>query len=84
MFAAIDTAMGAAVTSVLSPEELCFTIEAKVNYIAAVTGGSLTVEAEVVHKGGRVAVLEGRARTEDGRLAALMTASFVIGRRERV
>jgi len=78
LFAAMDTSMGGALTSVLDEGELCATVEAKIHYLLPVTGGTVVAESEVVHKGGRMAVLESRARTEAGRLAALMTGTFFI------
>jgi len=58
LFAAMDTAMGGAVTSLLGDGETCATVEAKINYLAPVTGGRLTATATVIQKGGRVAVVE--------------------------
>lgn len=78
LFAAMDTAMGGAVTSLLGDGETCATVEAKINYLAPVTRGRLTATATVVQKGGRVAVVEARATTEDGRLAGVMMGTFII------
>ncbi len=78
LFAAMDTAMGGAVTSLLGEGETCATVEAKINYLAPVTSGRLTATATVVQKGGRVAVVEARATTEDGRLAGVMMGTFII------
>jgi acyl-CoA thioesterase len=78
LFAAMDTAMGGAVTSVLTEGETCTTVEAKVNYLGAVRSGRLTATATVVQKGSRIAVVEARATSDDGRLAGLMTGTFMI------
>jgi len=83
LFAAMDTAMGGAVTSLLGDGETCATIEAKINYLAPVTGGRLTATATVIQKGGRVVVAEARATTEDGRLAGVMIGTFIILRGEQ-
>ena len=82
LFAAMDTAMGGALTSLLADGETCATVEAKINYLAPVVRGCLTAEATIVHKGGRVAVVEARATTEDGRPAAVMLGTFIIQRRQ--
>lgn len=81
LFAAMDTAMGGAVTSVLAEDEVCATIEAKINYLSPVTEGKLTATATVVQKGGRIAVAEARATGDSGRLAAVMTGTFIVQRR---
>ncbi len=78
LFSALDTAMGGALMPLLKPGERCTTLEAKINFLSSVGEGPVLAEAEVVHKGSRVAVLEGRARTEDGRLIALMIGTFYI------
>jgi acyl-CoA thioesterase len=78
LFAAMDTAMGGAVTSLLETGETCSTVEAKINYLSAVRGGRLRAEASVIQKGGRVAVAEAKATDESGRLAAIATGTFMI------
>ncbi|HXH20798.1 MAG TPA: PaaI family thioesterase [Dehalococcoidia bacterium] len=78
LFAAMDTAMGGAVTSLLNKGEICATVEAKINYLSAVRGGKLRAEARVVQKGGRIAVAQATATAEDGRLAGLMTGTFMV------
>jgi len=78
LFAALDTAMGGAVTTLLTEGETCATVEAKINYLAPVTRGRLRAEATVVQKGGRVAVAEARATTDDGRLAGMMVGTFIV------
>ncbi|HEY8492031.1 MAG TPA: PaaI family thioesterase, partial [Dehalococcoidia bacterium] len=80
LFSAMDTAMGGALTSVLEAGERCATMEAKVNYLAPVVSDSLSVEAHVLHRGRRTAVLESRATAADGRLAALALGTFTVGR----
>jgi acyl-CoA thioesterase len=78
LFAAMDTAMGGAVTSLLAEGETCATVEAKINYLTAVREGRLRAEANVIQKGSRVAVVEAKASDENGRLAAIATGTFMI------
>jgi len=78
LFAALDTAMGGAVTSVLAEGETCATVEAKINYLAPVTEGKIVATGKVVQKGRSLAVAEARAVSENGRLLAVMTGTFMV------
>jgi len=73
-----DTAMGAALTSRLEPDERCLTVEIKINYLTAATDGDLVCEAAVVERSRRLGVLEGRVHDGEGRLVALTTGTFFI------
>lgn len=73
-----DYAMGGALTSQLDAGARCATLEVKINYVAAVSGGRLRAEASVVHRGHRVAVLEARVTDDTGRLVAVGLGSFAI------
>ncbi len=55
-----DTGMGAAVYPGLEKNELCATIEIKINYIRAVNTGILTCDSKVLHKGKKTAVIESK------------------------
>lgn len=81
IYALADTAMGAAVTSRLSDDERCATLEIKINYLAPATSGRLTAESVVVGRSRRIAVVEARVRDADGGLVALATGSFYVSRR---
>lgn len=80
LYAMADTAMGAALYTRLQEEEACATIEMKINYLAAVTEGTLTCDARVIHKGKRIAVLESEIMN-DGRLVAKAMGTFSIFKR---
>lgn len=77
LYTMADQGMGAAVYSVLEPEESCATIEVKMAFIAAAREGELTCETRLISRGRRVAFLESDV-TNDGRLVAKATGSFAI------
>ena len=58
LYSMADTGMGGALYPHLEEDELCATIELKINYFAAVSSGTLTCKTKVVHKGKRIATLE--------------------------
>ena len=82
VYSLVDYAMGGALTSRLEPGERCATLEVKINYLAPVSGGELTAQAEVVSRTRRIGVLEARVSSDGGLLVALATGSFYIQRRE--
>ena len=59
-FALADTGMGAALYPSLAAGQICATIEIKINYFKAVTGGELVCRTEVINRGKTVANLESR------------------------
>ncbi len=78
VYTLVDYAMGGAVTSALDSGERCSTLEVKINYLAAATGGELVAEANILNRTRRIAVLEGRVRDETGRLLAIATGTYYI------
>ena len=72
-----DTAMGAALYSVLGPEERCATIEIKIAYFRPVTEGELVCRGRIVHRGRNTASLEA-SLTVAGALVANATGTFAI------
>ena len=72
-----DTAMGGAVTSLLPDDFWCATLEIKFNYHARVVEGRLTCEAEVLHRGKRVANIDARLYQE-GKLVSSANGNFAI------
>ena len=81
-----DTGMGAALYSYLNEGELCATIEIKIVYFAQVTSGALVCETKVIHRGGRIAVLESEIANGDERVAkAIGTFSiYSVKRHDRI
>ena len=72
-----DTAMGGALTSLLDADRWCATLEIKFNYHVRVGEGRLTCEAEVLHRGKRVANIDARLY-QDGRLVSSANGNFAI------
>lgn len=72
-----DTAMGGALTSLLPGDQWCATLEIKFNYHVRVVEGRLTCNAEVLHRGKRVANIDARL-FQDDRLVASANGNFAI------
>jgi acyl-CoA thioesterase len=79
IYALADTTMGAALWTVLTEGETIATISANVDYLAAVTDGTLSCEAEVVRRGKRTAFTRALIRNERDELVAQVTAAFHVG-----
>lgn len=77
-FALMDTAMGAAVMSVIPNGSNCATIEIQIRFHRPVRAGALTAEATVLTAGHRVVHLQARTVDSDGRLVASATGSFAV------
>ncbi len=75
IFSLLDSAMGAAVYARLDAHESTATIECKINYTRAVTGGVLECRAKVMHAGTRTMVVDGEV-WQDGALAAKCLGTF--------
>jgi len=58
IYAMSDTGMGGALYSSLEPDQLCATIEIKINYFKAVASGTLICDTKIVHRGKRTAAME--------------------------
>lgn len=76
-FALADTGMGAALASVLSENEICMTIEIKINYFKAARQGKLHSETELIHRGKTLANLQSRLFCGE-KLVAQANGSFAI------
>jgi len=77
-FTLMDTAMGAAVMTVVTEGSTCATIELHTRFHRGVSTGTLTAEATVMTAGKRIVQLEARTLDEDGRLVASATGSFAV------
>lgn len=77
-FALMDTAMGAAVMSVIDEDATCATIEIHARYHRAVASGLIAAEATVMTAGRRIIHLEARTMDADGNLVASATGSFAV------
>ncbi|MGI9609933.1 MAG: PaaI family thioesterase [Acidimicrobiia bacterium] len=77
-FALMDTAMGAAVMTVIDDGCSCATIEIHTRFHRAASSGSLTAQASVMSAGRRVVHLEARTVDDEGQLIASATGSFAV------
>jgi acyl-CoA thioesterase len=77
-FALMDTAMGAAVVSVLDDDKMCATIEIHTRFHRGASAGTLTAEATVLTAGRRVVHLQARTLDDAGKLVASATGSFAV------
>ena len=76
----LDSAMGATVHSTLAAGEAYTTLEMKVNAVKMVVPavGEMKAEGKIIHRGNRVATVEGRLVSEDGTLYAHATSTCMI------
>ena len=74
----VDSAMGVAVTHVLSEGEFCSTIDVTISYLASVRDGTLVVDANIVKLGRNIAFVEAKVTDEKGKLVATATGSMFI------
>jgi acyl-CoA thioesterase len=78
LYALADTGMGGALSSVLDDDQICSTIEIKINYFRPARAGKLRCETRVVYKGNRTGALESEIFDAGGRLLARATGTFMI------
>ncbi|MEM9711151.1 MAG: PaaI family thioesterase [Actinomycetota bacterium] len=78
VFTLVDTAMGAAASSVLDDGRFCATSDLQIRYLRPAFGGSLAATAEVVNAGSRLVTVEGRVTDGDDRLIATATGAFAV------
>lgn len=77
-FTLMDTAMGAAVMTVVDEGVFCATIEMHTRFHRGAASGSLTAEATVLNAGRRIIHLEARTLDSQQRLVASATSSFAV------
>lgn len=78
----LDSAMGGLVHHILPPDKAAVTTEIKINYVAPGVGKELSCISNVIHKGNKTVVTEGKVFRDDGTLIAHSTASFFIINRQ--
>lgn len=78
LYALADTGMGGALTSVLSPDELCTTIEIKINYLRPWRRGVLACDTRVLSRGRTTAVLQSDLFDAEQRHLATALGTFAI------
>ena len=74
----LDSAMGGLVHHILPPDKTVVTSEIKINYVAPGVGKELICTTNIIHKGNKTVVTEGKVYRDDGTLIAHSTASFFI------
>lgn len=78
VYTMVDYSMGGATMAALAQDEICATIEIKINYLASVRGGSVTCATEIVKQGRKVVFLESRVTDDAGKLVATASGSFAV------
>jgi len=76
--AMLDSAMGAALSTVLLKGETPPTLEMKINFIQPAKVGSIAGNGRVLHRGRSVVFVEGELRDESGTLLATGTSTNLI------
>jgi len=76
----LDTAMTAAVMTLLAPGKACSTLELKVNFVRPVSSrtGPVTAKANLIHAGKQIATVEGRLFDKNKKLYAHATSTCLI------
>ena len=77
LYSMADTGMGAAAYSSLGKNELCATIEIKINYFKAVKTGNLTCNTRVIHQGKKIVTMDSEI-LNDGQLVAKAIGTYSI------
>ena len=77
-FTLMDTAMGAAVMTVLDDGSLCATVEIHTRFHRGAASGVLVAEATVLTAGRTIVHLQARTHDDTGHLVASATGSFAV------
>ncbi|MHA1234765.1 MAG: PaaI family thioesterase [Promethearchaeota archaeon] len=77
LYSMADTGMGAAAYTTLSKNELCATIEIKINYFKATRSGVLICNTEVLHQGKKIVTMESEI-LNDGQIVAKALGTYSI------
>lgn len=77
VYAMADTTMGATLHQGMADDEICATIEIKINYYKPVFGGKLTCESTLINRGKRIANVEASVYN-DGTLVSKANGNFAI------
>lgn len=75
----LDMALGGALVSILPKEEWCATTQLSISFISAARPGEkITAHGNVVKRGRNVAHLDGKIKTDSGRVIATATGTWAI------
>ena len=77
LYSMADTGMGAAAYTNLAKNELCATIEIKINYFKATREGVLTCNTNVIHEGKKIVTMESEI-SNDGQIVAKAMGTYSI------
>ena len=77
LYSMADTGMGAAAYSSLGKNELCATIEIKINYFKATKAGVLTCNTKVIHQGKKIVTMDSEI-LNDGQIVAKAIGTYSI------
>ncbi len=78
LYALADTAMGGALSGTLAEDQVCTTIEIKINYFRPWRSGTLVCDAELVNGGRTTATLQSDVFDGEGRHLARALGTFAI------
>ena len=78
LFSLLDTALGRAVIEELPPGQTCATVEIKINYLRFVQQGLLRAAGRCLHKTRTLAYAEGQVMSEEGKVLARATGTFIL------
>ncbi|MFD9624440.1 PaaI family thioesterase [Peribacillus muralis] len=74
----IDTAMGTLASSTVPTGYATVTTDIQVRYVKPAIGDLLTCTCELIHKGSKTIIIEGKVHRDDGELCAVSTGNFFI------
>jgi len=77
LYTMADTGMGGALFSQLEKDELCATVELKINYFKPVKIGTLRCNTKVISKGKKIAVMESEV-LNNGQIVAKAMGTYSI------
>jgi acyl-CoA thioesterase len=73
-----DTGMGGALSTLLTDDERCSTIEIKINYLKSKRSGRLVCNTKVIHQGRSIAFLESVITDQEDKTVATASGTFNI------
>ena len=77
LYSMADTGMGASAYSNIGKNEICATIEIKINYFKAVKTGNLTCNTKVIHQGKKIVTMDSEI-LNDGQIVAKAMGTYSI------
>ena len=83
VFAPADSAVAMALQGLVEKDEVFTTVEMKINYIKPFYKGEIMAEAQIIHKGGNIAIGDVEIRDSKGALIAKALATYMIMKRDR-